>query len=174
MVSFRQNFVANKVNSIVCDVVVLQVVLGQLFVRKHAELKLLQNFRFVVELTIASTDFLYALRAGKAFKKLAEADVFYWVATHIKLLKRAGLVNANLEQAFSGFFVNPAVGERDRLKLFILTDAFGQVREALATDRVVVQLQHEESELILVVKRLRNHFTAHFGDVGIEDLQDYY
>lgn len=115
MVRLRQYLLTNKIYSIVCDIVVFQVVLGELLVRLHAELELLQYFRLIIELAIASTDLFKRFCAGETLKQFAETYIFNWVATDVELLKHTRLINANLKQALCSVLIDAAIGQRHRL-----------------------------------------------------------
>ena len=97
--------------TLLTNVIVLQIILAQVLILAHAELKRLRHLLFVVELVVCDQDLLKTLGDGYAAEKRDHALVHKQVTRQVHFLQRGPRVDHNLEQSLSALRVDAAVGE---------------------------------------------------------------
>jgi len=88
---------ADVFNTVICNVVVLQVVLGQFFICLHTEFNGLKHWLCVVELAVTNANLFKRFCTGESLKESDDSGVFNGVATNVELKQSARLVNADLK-----------------------------------------------------------------------------
>jgi hypothetical protein len=161
-----------RVLTVLVDVVVLEVVFGQVFVFDHAELESFDNVSGVIELIVSNEDLLQGLGDGRTHEDASDAHVAQQVTSQVDLLEGRAGVNQNFEERLRRLVVDRTVAERERLKDRVDGQALRKMIDALGSKLVVVEFEDQDRGCHRRVQHSGEELATEFGDLVVKKFED--